>query len=274
MKGKDTAQGLARVREGPESGLVVTDALLSRYWESLREKGVREETLLTYQKRLALLWRESGERYVGRDTVKQAVDRLIEGGYANQTVNMMLTAVNGLLNFAQRRELQYTRRLETDTAQPELARGEYLRLLGAAKALGKERTYLLVKTFATLGLDVQLLPALTVEVAHSGVYADGGQIRALPRCLREELLAYAERRGITSGPLFLTEERQPMSRTYITNSVKQLAKTAQVDERKCNPRSLKRLYQTTRENLRADLALLLEQAYERLLEQEQAAIGW
>ena len=263
MKGKGTA-----------NGLVVTDALLSRYWNSMREKGVREETLTTYQKRLALLWLETDERYIGRDTVKQAVDRLLAEGYAHQTVNMMLTAVNGLLNFASRRELQYTRRLETDAAQPELARGEYLRLLGAAKTLGRERTYLLVKTFATLGIDVQLLPALTAEVARSGVYADGGQMRALPRCLREELLAYAERRGITSGPLFLTEERQPMSRTYITNSVKQLAKTAQVDERKCNPRSLKRLYQMTREGLRADLALLLEQAYERLLDQEQTSIGW
>ena len=275
MRGKGAAEhGLPHARERPTGGIAVTDAMLAQYWESLRQKGVREETLSTYQKRLALLWKEPNDHWIGRETVKDAVERLVSGGYANQTVNMMLTAVNGLLNFLGRRDLQYTRRLETDTVQPELTRGEYLRLLGAAKALGKERTYLLVKTFATLGLDVQTLPALTAEVVRSGMYLDGGQVRTLPSCLRTELASYAERRGVAGGPLFLTEERQPMSRTYITNSVKQLAKTAQVDERKCNPRCLKRLCQSTRESIRADLALLLEQAYERLLEQEQTAIGW
>ena len=49
--------------------------------------------------------------------------------------------------------------------QPELTRTEYLRLLQTARALGRERVYLLVKLFGTTGLTVQELEKVTVEAS-------------------------------------------------------------------------------------------------------------
>ena len=46
--------------------------------------------------------------------------------------------------------------------EPELTRTEYLRLLQTARALNRERVYLLVKLFGTTGLTVQLLLQQTV----------------------------------------------------------------------------------------------------------------
>ena len=40
------------------------------------------------------------------------------------------------------------------------------------------------------------------------------------------------------------------------------------------PRCLRRLCLETREAIRADLAALAEQTYDRLLEQEQLSVGW
>ena len=43
---------------------------------------------------------------------------------------------------------------------------------------------------------------------------------------------------------------------------------------KGSPHCLKRLYQSTRSGIEENIALLVEQAHARLLEQEQLEIGW
>ena len=78
--------------------------------------------------------------------------------------------------------------------QPELTRSEYLRLLQAAKLREKERTYLLVKVFALVGLGVSELPCVTVEAVQKGSIniQQKGAFR-IPEVLQRELLAYAAR---------------------------------------------------------------------------------
>ena len=86
--------------------------------------------------------------------------------------------------------------------------------------------------------------------------------------------AYARREGIASGPLFRTKSGKPLSRTAVTDSLKQLCRDARVPEEKANPRCLKRLWQSTQDGIRAQIDLLVEQAYDRLMETEQLAVGW
>ena len=45
-------------------------------------------------------------------------------------------------------------------------------------------------------------------------------------------------------------------------------------EEKGNPRALVSLYRATRKDIYASMELLLRQAYDQLLEAEQAAVGW
>ena len=65
-----------------------------------------------------------------------------------------------------------------------------------------------------------------------------------------------------------------LGRTAVTDSMKQLCRDARVEEEKVNPRCLRRLWQTTRDGIRAQLDRLVEQAWDCLLETEQLSIGW
>ena len=100
------------------------------------------------------------------------------------------------------------------------------------------------------------------------------RIIRIPTCLRGELLEFVRQEGIQSGPIFITKNGTVISRTAVTALIQRISGEARVAPEKCNPRCLRRLYQTTRENIRANIALLAEQTYDRLLEQEQLIAGW
>ena len=167
---------------------------------------------------------------------------------------------------------------EKKTPQPELSRAEYLHLLQTAKMLGKEKVYLLIKVFASTGLFAQELPEVTVEAVHDGkiVCAQNKQKRivTVPSCLQRELLDYAQKNGILSGPVFQTRDGRPMHRTYVTAAIRNLCEEAKVPGEKGNPKSLRKLYLSTRSGIESNIALLVEQAMERMIEQEQFSVGW
>ena len=202
-----------------------------------------------------------------------------EGGLLPGTVNTHISAANGLLAFLGRRDLQLIGQLDTgEEIQPELTRAEYLRLLTTARTQGRERTYLLVKTFALTGLRVGELDQMTAEAVAEGrvSVAEGGRRREvpIPACLQRELESYLHRTGITPGPVFLTRSGRPMRRTQVSGEIRTLCRDARVDAEKSNPRCLRRLYQATQEQIRADVLSLAEQAHEQLLDAEQRTVGW
>ena len=82
------------------------------------------------------------------------------------------------------------------------------------------------------------------------------------------------RQGIRSGPVFLSRNGRPLRRTQVTAEVQSLAWDARVDESKCNPRCLRKLWQAAREDVERSVRLLAEQSYERMLDTEQLAVGW
>lgn len=154
-----------------------------------------------------------------------------------------------------------------DKLQPELTRSEYHRLLQTAKVLGKERTYMLVKVLGSCNIRIQELPKVTVEALTEGkltAMANGlRQTIRLPECLRKELLAYAERQGIGSGPIFISRNETPMLRTRVAATIKQLGVEAQIPEEKANACALRRLRMSTMASIESNLELLAEQSIER-----------
>ena len=177
--------------------------------------------------------------------------------------------------WCQRPEFQACVRLEKERViQPELTRAEYLRLLSAAKTAGKERDYLIIKTIALTGVRAAELVAMTVEDVERGRVTNGEENRRIPTVLRQELLDYAARNGILSGPLFRGNRETGMCRSRVTLALNSLAGPARVDEKKCNPRCLRRLYQQTQEQYQEMAQTIVDQARERMLENEQRVYGW
>ena len=254
------------MQEG-EAAFVVTPEAIDRYIQSLRDKGRTAETVHNYHRSLTRLYRELPEgKEIGRDTLPAWRARLLERGYSSRTVNTCLSAANSFVGFWGYRQFQVEGQLEpAGGATPQITRREYLRLLSAARNLGKERVYLLTKLFATTGVTVQELNKVTVEGVSAGV---------IQTKLREELLCYARRRGVLSGPVFTTREGKPVLRSNVSDSIRALCRDAQVAPEKGNPRCLHKLYLETRREIAQRLDQLARETYECLLDGEQMAIGW
>jgi len=264
-----------------ERGVPIDPAGIEAYLTHLQDKGRVQGTLDWYRRSLLRLYEALPEddKNIYRDTLKRWRERMVEEEYAPSTINQSIVVANGYLEFVGMREYQLVEKLaKAEELQPELTRSEYLRLLQTARALGRERVYLLVKVFANTALPLQELPKLTVEAAKAGrvniLYNSSRQVIRIPDCIAEELLAYARRKGILSGPIFLARDGEPMSRTNVSTGIRQLSVAAKVPEEKGNPRCLRKLYLATREGIERNIALLVEQAQERMLEQEQLSVGW
>ena len=74
---------------------------------------------------------------------------------------------------------------------------------------------------------------MTVEAVKDGlVPLTAGGYSQIPSLLQQELLRYAERAGIPSGPLFITRKGTPMNHSHITCSIQRICRDAQVAEKK------------------------------------------
>ena len=249
--------------------------------KQMLDNGFKIGTVKQYQYCLNRFYADLPEdKTIYADSIDTWRDKTLAEGFAPRTINTTISAVNRLLGYLGRRDLQTTERAKTQEPEvPELSRAEYLRMLSTAKNLGKEKAYLLTKVFASMVLPVQELKLLTVGAVKKGVVelpAFGGKVEELniPTGLQQELLSYARRKDIASGPIFQTREGKPMWRTNVTFVIGNLCEEARVPVEKGNPRCLRQLYQSTMAGIEENVARLVKQEYSRLLDCEQAYIGW
>lgn len=265
-----------RTTEGRQVAQDEIERFLTDYGQLDRVEG----TYYFYRRKLWKFYEDlPADKTIHHGTLENWQKKLLEEGYAPNTVNSFLSAANAFLDYIGHREYQLAGQLrEEKPPPPELSRAEYFHLLRTAKAMGKARIYLLMKVFATTGILVQDLQELTVEAVREGRVVCGKsrkqQILTVPKCLQKELLSFAERNGIRSGPVFLTRDGRPMHRTYVSGVMKPVCEAAQLTDGRANPRGLRKLYLSNRSVIENNVALLVEQAMERQLEQEQLSIGW
>lgn len=203
----------------------------------------------------------------------------LQKNYGWHGVNLHLAAANNYFRWCGRPDLVQRHCRPEQEPQPQpLTRSEYLRLLGTARALGQQRSYLLVKLFATTGVPLQCLDQITAELVQKGEgmldLRGSTQRFRCPPVLQQEMLDYMRDNGIYRGPVFVTRSGQPIDRSNLCRSLQELCRQAHVPEEKGNPRSLRKLYKETQDKLRQTMDSLLMQAYDQMLETEQNLIGW
>lgn len=269
------------IRRRNEKEVPLTPESIDSYLEHLRSAGRVQGTLDSYRRKIGRLYQTLPEddKAIRRDTLPWWREKLAEECCSAAGINQFVIVVNGYLGYMGARDLQVTDKLESaDEPQLELTRSEYLRLLSAARFLDREQVYLLVKVFGNSDLPVQELSRLTVEAARAGMInisrRCSKEIVRFPSSVCQELLDYAGRQGIQSGPIFLTRAGKLIDRTYAAQSIRRLCPTAQVPEEKGSPRCLRKMYQATREGIERNIALLVERAQDRLLEEERLMVGW
>ena len=207
-----------------------------------------------------------GERPLTKDAAGAWKAALLAGGQAPATINAKLAALNRFFSFLGRpelrvRPLRIQRRLFRDDSR-DLTREEYDRLLGAARALGRERLALLLEAICATGIRVSDVRYLTVEAALAGraVVRLKGKIRTilLPGKLCRKLLKYARKQKTASGEIFLTRSGRGLSRRQIWAEMKSLCARAGVEPTKVFPHNLRHLFARTFYRVCRDVAKLAD----------------
>ena len=186
--------------------------------------------------------------------------------FSASAANVMISAVNRFCAFMSWSELRIKqikvqRRIFRDCDR-ELTKAEYMRLLNAARAKGNPRLYWLMQTLASTGIRVSELRFITLESLQNGsaVVDCKGKRREilLPQKLREKLLAYCEKAGVKSGPVFVTRNGKPLNRSNIWRELQGLCAAAHVDARKVFPHNFRHLFAVTFYRMEKDIAKLAD----------------
>ena len=206
----------------------------------------------------------AGSRQVTKELVMAWKKKLIEQGYAVRSVNSMLASANSFLDFLGWHDCKVKSiRLQHQTycaEEKELTKAEYLRLLSAA---GKnEQLRLVLQTICGTGIRVSELRYFTVEAIRRGeVTVDcKNKTRTIlvPGKLKNILLKYAKRMGITAGTIFVTRTGKPLNRSNIWAAMKKLCESAGVKASKVFPHNLRKLFARTFYGIEKDIAKLAD----------------
>ena len=173
---------------------------------------------------------------------------LIEQGYRVTSVNSMLASVNAFLAFLGLWDCKVksirTQRKAYSSAEKELTREEYMRLLEASSCNSKLN--LVIQTICGTGIRISELRYFTVEAVRRGEVAVNCKSKTrtvlVPGALRKHLLRYAKERGIYSGSVFVTRSGAPLDRSNIWAQMKRLCVAAKVDPSKVFPHNLRKLF--------------------------------
>ena len=190
--------------------------------------------------------------------------QLVESGYAVRSINSMLASVNSLLDFLGLSNCKVknirTQRQTYCTEDKELTKSEYLRLLAASKK--NEQLNLVIQTICGTGIRVSELRYFTVEAIRYGEVTVDCKSKTrtilVPGKLKNILLNYAKKHGITAGAIFITRNGKPLNRSNIWSAMKKLCEAAGVKPSKVFPHNLRKLFARTFYGIEKDIAKLAD----------------
>ena len=204
------------------------------------------------------------KRVIKKDLVMEWKKRLTAKGYAVSSINSMLASLNSLLSYLGWEDCKVRNfRIQRQTysaEEKELTKCDYLKLLDTAKK--DEQLYLILQTICATGIRVSELKYFTVEALQQGKITVDCKCKTrtilIPGKLRKRLLAYAKRRHLLTGEIFLGKNKKSLHRSSIWRKMKLLCKDAMVDASKVFPHNLRKLFARTFYRFEKDIAKLAD----------------
>ena len=244
---------------------IISLKMLPRFKRALLEEEKSKATVDKYIHDVKVFLEFSLSRAVDKNLVIEYKSYLIDK-YAVASANSMLSALNEFFRFLGWGELTVKKfRVQKDAFCPEereLTKEEYLSLVRAAKKQNNCRLALIIQTICASGIRVSELPYITVEAISRGeaVVDCKNKLRRIfiVTTLQKILAAYAKENKISTGPIFITRNGNPITRNNIWREMKALCKEARVNEKKVYPHNLRHLFATTFYKTEKDIAKLAD----------------
>ena len=189
---------------------------------------------------------------------------LIARNYAVSSVNSMLAALNGFLDFLGWHDCKIkvvrTQRKIYCAEEKELTKTEYLRLLAASK--NQPQLNLIIQTICATGIRISELQFFTLEAIKRGEVRvrckNKTRLIFVPGSLRTRLMNFAKQHNVTTGAVFVTRSGKPLDRSNIWTQMKNLCQKAQVNPKKVFPHNLRKLFARTFYSMEKDIAKLAD----------------
>ena len=246
------------------TGNHITEDELEQYAQSLYAEEKSRVTVEKYVHDVRYFARYAGIRPITKELTLAYKRELREHGYAIRSANSMLASLNSFLSFWGRSDcrvrLYRMQRQVYQTADRELTKAEYRRLLSAARE--NTRLWMVLQTICSTGIRVSELQYFTVDAVRRGEITVECKSKTrsilLPGKLKTLLLQYAHMSGITEGMIFRTRTGRPLDRSNIWTAMKRLCVKANVNPGKVFPHNLRKLFARTFYSIEKDIAKLAD----------------
>lgn len=222
-------------------------------------------TIEKYIRDITVFYEWLSDRELTKELALEYKMQLMEN-YAPTSVNSILASLNSFFEHngwheIKLKNLKIQRRIFCQSER-ELTKGEYEKLLKAAKDKKNERIYLVMQTICATGIRVSELSYITAEAVKCGQAQVKlkGKIRMiiLNKDLCRVLKKYMQEQGITQGYVFVTRNGKPLDRHGIWKAMKDLCESAGVSKEKVFPHALRHLFAKTYYSLQKDIVRLAD----------------
>ena len=243
---------------------IITKETVERFTCYLVHEEKSEATCEKYVRDVQRFQRFAGEKSITKELVAAYKKSCLEKGYAVRSINSMLASINSMLNFlgwsdCKVKNIRFQRQTYC-TEDKELTKTEYLRLLEASKF--DMQMNLILQSLGGTGIRVSEIRYFTVEAVRRGEITihckNKTRTIIVPGKLKKLLLAFARKRAITSGAIFVSRSGRPLDRSNIWRRMKRLCERANVKATKIFPHNLRKLFARTFYSMEKDIAKLAD----------------
>ena len=243
--------------------IILSDKTIRNYIRYLHEQERSVSTIKSYQRELLSLQLFLDDSPLTKDKLL-SYKTMLTSQYAPTTCNVSIAAINSLLKYMCRPDLALKplkiQKQIYETADKELTRKEYDKLIRAANINGQERLSLIIQTICSTGIRVSELQYITAESLKEGkcLVTNKGKSRIvfIPAPLQKLLKKYVINSDISSGPIFISRSGKPLDRSNIWAEMKRLCTIAKVNPEKVYPHNLRHLFARTYYTQYKDLSRL------------------
>ncbi len=246
--------------------LTVNENSIKEFVERLAENGVAPQTRKRYEHDVKMFADFLGERKISAKILESYKSAKCEE-YSAATVKTMLFGLNKYLEYAGsglRADNKDLAAHREKTPDERLTMDEYLRVLNALKNSEDDRLYVIAETICSAGLKYSELRYLTVEDVKAGLLVLPYGVRKnrnvyLPKNLCADLRKYCADNGVYRGPIFRTKFGNFPDMGNIKGEIREACKVTGIDNRKLSMRAFRDFYIANFENIRSEVAELIDE---------------